>query len=72
MQVNFHRALLDPKLSRDNFVGESLRDERSHFRFPSRQRFTNTVRGPTICHSGHGVFRSGIMAAHFFAEPPVN
>jgi hypothetical protein len=42
MQMNFHRAFCDPKLSRDNFICEPLRYQPGYFRFPSRQLMHST------------------------------
>jgi hypothetical protein len=43
MQMSFHRAFCDPKLSRDNFICEPLRYQPGYFRFPSRQLMHSTL-----------------------------
>jgi len=46
--MNFHRAHTESELVRDSPVRKALRDELRNFRFPPRQRRTDTADRQTI------------------------
>jgi hypothetical protein len=61
VQVNFNRAFSDPKLFRDNFIREPLRDQPGNLCFPFCYRLiANTISRPTICIVGHSTLLSGM------------